>query len=178
MAKAKKVPSVAGATVVLTGTLASMTRDEATRRLETLGAKVSGSVSKNTVFLIAGADAGSKLDKARDLGVTVLSEKQLEQILGVSGTDPLAALYAKANEIGEDAQDWVKKKFEAEEKANDGVADFCHALENLYRAAKEHGVTVDVSKLTGAPGCVYVEYAPEEDEEISYEHWMPSDICW
>ncbi len=67
----------AGKTVVLTGTLAAMSRDEAKERLEAAGAKVSGSVSKKTDFVIAGAEAGSKLDKARELGVAVLDESQL-----------------------------------------------------------------------------------------------------
>lgn len=65
---------LAGRTYVLTGTLASMSREEATAALERLGAKVSGSVSKKTSALIAGADAGSKLEKARQLGVETLDE--------------------------------------------------------------------------------------------------------
>jgi DNA ligase (NAD+) len=64
----------AGKIVVLTGTLAAMTRDEAKAKIEALGGKVSGSVSKKTGFVIAGEEAGSKLDKARELGVTVLNE--------------------------------------------------------------------------------------------------------
>jgi DNA ligase (NAD+) len=62
---------------VLTGTLASMTREEAQRALEQLGAKVTGSVSKKTTYLVAGADAGSKLDKARQLGIETLDEQAL-----------------------------------------------------------------------------------------------------
>jgi DNA ligase (NAD+) len=65
----------AGKTVVLTGTLASMTRDEAKERLRTLGAKVTSSVSKKTDFVIAGENPGSKLDKAKALDVVVLEEK-------------------------------------------------------------------------------------------------------
>lgn len=67
---------VAGKTVVFTGTLTRMTRDEAKARAESLGAKVASSVSGKTDFVVAGEDAGSKLTKARGLGVTVLSEDE------------------------------------------------------------------------------------------------------
>ncbi len=67
---------LAGQTVVLTGTLSAMTRDEAKEKLEALGAKVAGSVSKKTSFVVAGSEAGSKLDKASELGVKVLNETQ------------------------------------------------------------------------------------------------------
>src|SRR5690606_5497692 len=63
-----------GKTVVLTGTLDGMSRDEATKLLEKAGAKVTGSVSKKTDFVVAGADAGSKLSKARELGVAVIED--------------------------------------------------------------------------------------------------------
>ena len=66
---------LSGKVVVLTGTLESMTRDEAQARLEQLGARVSGSVSRKTSFLVAGADAGSKLEKAQQLGVETLDEQ-------------------------------------------------------------------------------------------------------
>ncbi|GFN32614.1 NAD-dependent DNA ligase LigA [Paenibacillus xylaniclasticus] len=66
-----------GKTVVLTGTLSTMTRDEAAKHLTALGAKVSGSVSKKTDFVIAGESAGSKLTKARDLGVQVIEDETL-----------------------------------------------------------------------------------------------------
>ncbi|MFL9585042.1 NAD-dependent DNA ligase LigA [Stenotrophomonas sp. AB1(2024)] len=66
-----------GQTVVLTGTLAQMTRDEAKERLEALGAKVAGSVSKKTSFVVAGTEAGSKLTKATELGIDVWDEDRL-----------------------------------------------------------------------------------------------------
>jgi DNA ligase (NAD+) len=72
---------LAGKTVVLTGTLAGVTRDAATEQLEALGAKVAGSVSRKTHYVIAGTEAGSKLDKARELGVPVLDEAGLQTLL-------------------------------------------------------------------------------------------------
>ena len=72
---------LAGLTFVLTGTLENRTRDEAGAALKALGAKVSGSVSKKTSYLVAGPKAGSKLTKAQSLGVPVLDEAALEQIL-------------------------------------------------------------------------------------------------
>jgi len=71
-----------GNTYVLTGTLESMTRDEAKARLMALGAKVTGSVSKKTTAVIAGAEAGSKLDKAESLGIEILDEDGLKSLLG------------------------------------------------------------------------------------------------
>jgi DNA ligase (NAD+) len=70
-----------GKTFVLTGTLATMSRDEAKSRLEALGAKVAGSVSKKTGCVVAGTEAGSKLDKARELDIPVWDEQQLQEQL-------------------------------------------------------------------------------------------------
>ena len=73
---------VAGKTVVFTGTLLTVTRAEAKARAEALGAKVAGSVSKKTDYVIAGEDAGSKLKNARELGVTVLTEEEWKALIG------------------------------------------------------------------------------------------------
>jgi DNA ligase (NAD+) len=70
-----------GLTVVLTGSLATMPRSRAKEALEALGAKVGGAVSKGTDFVVAGQDAGSKLEKARKQGIPVLSEEQFKEIL-------------------------------------------------------------------------------------------------
>jgi len=80
--EARKVTGAfAGKTVVLTGTLGSMSRDEATDAVRREGGKVSGSVSKKTDLVVAGEEAGSKLDKARELGITVLSEARFLAML-------------------------------------------------------------------------------------------------
>jgi DNA ligase (NAD+) len=85
---------LSGKTYVLTGTLSSMTREAAEEAIEALGGKVSGSVSKKTTALIAGDEAGSKLDKARTLGVPILSETEfLDRIISnreQPGEDPVA----------------------------------------------------------------------------------------
>ena len=74
--------AVAGKTVVFTGTLVTMTRAEAKANAERLGAKVAGSVSKKTDYVVAGEDAGSKLKSARELGVSVLSEEEWKNLIG------------------------------------------------------------------------------------------------
>ncbi|MGH8116478.1 MAG: NAD-dependent DNA ligase LigA [Rhodanobacteraceae bacterium] len=74
-----------GQTVVLTGSLAALTRDEAKDKLEALGAKVAGSVSKKTSFVVAGEAAGSKLDKAQALGVEIWDEARLLRLLDTRG---------------------------------------------------------------------------------------------
>src|SRR5262249_17184695 len=74
--KPKRDTAVAGKTVVFTGTLVEMTRDEAKAMAERLGAKGAGPVSAKTDYAVAGPGAGSKLGKAKDLGVTVLSEEE------------------------------------------------------------------------------------------------------
>jgi DNA ligase (NAD+) len=76
--------ALAGKTVVLTGTLPTLTRDDAKDMLEAAGAKVAGSVSKKTDYVVAGAEAGSKLEKARELGVPVLDEDGLRALLAGS----------------------------------------------------------------------------------------------
>ena len=79
--KKERGTKLAGKTFVLTGTLAHFTRDEAKKMIEDAGGKVTGSVSKKTDYVVAGADAGSKLDKAKELGVAVIDEKEMEKLL-------------------------------------------------------------------------------------------------
>ncbi len=79
-----------GKTVVLTGTLPTLAREEAKAMLEAAGAKVAGSVSKKTHYVVAGAEAGSKLDKAQELGITILDEQGLRDLLASPPSSGLA----------------------------------------------------------------------------------------
>ena len=76
-----KQGALTGKTIVLTGTLLTLTREQAKERIEAAGGKVSSSVSKKTHFVLAGTDAGSKLEKAQQLGVKVLDEGEFFQLL-------------------------------------------------------------------------------------------------
>jgi len=80
--KKQRGTALAGKTFVLTGTLAQYTREQAKQMIEDAGGRVSGSVSKKTDYVVAGSDAGSKLDKAKELGVAVIDEKEMEKLLG------------------------------------------------------------------------------------------------
>jgi DNA ligase (NAD+) len=79
--KKQRGTKLAGKTFVLTGTLSHFTRDEAKKMIEDAGGKVTGAVSKKTDYVVAGSDAGSKLDKAKDLGVAVIGEKEMEKLV-------------------------------------------------------------------------------------------------
>ena len=86
--KKERGTQLAGKTFVLTGTLARFTRDEAKKMIEDAGGKVTGSVSKKTDYVVAGADAGSKLEKAKELGVKVIGEDKMGDLL-TAGSDDL-----------------------------------------------------------------------------------------
>jgi DNA ligase (NAD+) len=92
-----------GTTVVITGTLERFSRDSAKEAVLVRGGKASGSVSKKTHFLVAGENAGTKLDKAEQLGVTVLDEAGFERLLA-EGPDALAGA-AEGTENGTDDED-------------------------------------------------------------------------
>ena len=79
-----KTNELAGMTFVLTGTLTTMTRDEASDKIKLRGGKTSSSVSKNTSYVLAGANAGSKLDKAEKLGIIILTEDEFLELIGES----------------------------------------------------------------------------------------------
>ena len=79
--KKERGTKLAGKTFVLTGTLPKLTRDEAKKLIEDAGGKVTGLVSKKTDYVVAGADAGSKLDKAKELGVAVIGEEEMQELL-------------------------------------------------------------------------------------------------
>jgi DNA ligase (NAD+) len=90
LANNKKSPTVAdspfnGKTFVLTGSLASMTRDKAAEEIRARGGSVGSAISKNTDFLVAGESAGSKMEKARELHVQIINEEQFSQMLGGKG---------------------------------------------------------------------------------------------
>jgi len=76
------VGPLSGKTLVITGTLPTLKREEAKALIENAGGKVAGSVSKSTTYVVVGEDAGSKLEKARTLGVTMISEAELLELCG------------------------------------------------------------------------------------------------
>jgi DNA ligase (NAD+) len=90
MASGQPAPDVnapgqlAGKTFVLTGTLPTLSREQATAAIEELGGKVAGSVSKKTSFVVAGDEAGTKLEKARQLGIRILSEAEFREIINTA----------------------------------------------------------------------------------------------
>ena len=79
--KKQRGTALAGKTFVLTGTLTKYTRGQAKQMIEDAGGRVSGSVSKKTDYVVAGTDAGSKLEKAKELGVAVIDEKEMESLV-------------------------------------------------------------------------------------------------
>jgi DNA ligase (NAD+) len=83
--EARSLEGVSGKTFVFTGKLERRTREEAESLVESLGGRAAGSVSKKTDYVVAGPDAGSKLEKARGLGVRVLTEEEFENLIGGEG---------------------------------------------------------------------------------------------
>lgn len=82
----KAVGALSGKTFVLTGTLPTLSRDAAAALIEAAGGKVSGSVSKKTAYVVAGEDAGSKLAKAQELGIAILDEGALQDLLAAASS--------------------------------------------------------------------------------------------
>ena len=80
--RSRKAADLTGKTFVVTGTLPNYSRDEIEGLIKQLGGKATGSVSKKTDYVVAGENAGSKLDKARELGVAVLSEEEFDKLIG------------------------------------------------------------------------------------------------
>ena len=89
---------LAGKTFVLTGTLEKMTREEAEEAIGQLDGKVSGSVSRKTSYLVVGADAGSKLEKARSLGVPILTEDEFRALIIEPSASSFQLSAEKAND--------------------------------------------------------------------------------
>jgi DNA ligase (NAD+) len=85
--KKQRSEQLAGLTFVLTGTLPTLSRDEAKQRIEAAGGKTAGSVSKKTSYVVAGEEAGSKLDKARELNIPILDEPGLLALLESKSTE-------------------------------------------------------------------------------------------
>jgi DNA ligase (NAD+) len=119
---ANAVHALAGKTFVLTGTLPTLGRDEAKELLERAGAKVAGSVSKKTHYVVAGTEAGSKLDKARELGVPVLDEAGLLALLASGETVAVGGTGAVTDKTTDKAADETAPQAAQEERDRHGRA--------------------------------------------------------